>query len=73
MGTVVGYLGLSLVGDFLTRKKLLLVNLFLAVLGLTITIFSSSLMMAGVGLFFLAAGIRNAFNICFYFIAEIYD
>ena len=40
------------------------------VIGLVIAIFCQSLMMAGIGLFIASVGVQNAFNICFYFIAE---
>lgn len=70
VGNVVGFLGLTLVGDLMGRKMLLIVNLFLVVVGLMLVILCQSLIMAGIGLFVITCGIQNAFNVCFYFIAE---
>lgn len=70
VGNVVGFLGLTLVGDLMGRKMLLVVNLFLVVVGLMLTIMCQTLTMAGIGLFITTCGIQNAFNVCFYFIAE---
>jgi MFS transporter, putative metabolite:H+ symporter len=70
VGTVVGFLLLTLVGDLLGRKLLISLCMLLTVVGLTIAIFCSSLAMAGAGLFLATVGIQNAYNICFFFIAE---
>lgn len=70
VGNVVGFFGLTLVGDLMGRKMLMVVNLFLAAIGLTLTILCQSIMMAGIGLFIITCGIQNAFNVCFYFISE---
>lgn len=69
-GYALGFLGLTLVGDLMGRKMLLIVNLFLVILGLLMVIFCWSLMMAGVGLLIITSGIQNSFNDCFYFISE---
>jgi MFS family permease len=70
VGTVVGFLILSFVGDLLGRKRLMIICMSGVVIGLVIAIFCQSLMMAGIGLFIASVGVQNAFNICFYFIAE---
>ncbi len=70
VGNVVGFLGLTLVGDLFGRKNLMLGNLAIAALGLTITVCCANLTMAGIGLFISTCGIQNAFNICFYYISE---
>jgi MFS family permease len=70
VGNVVGFLGLTLVGDLMGRKRLMIGNLFVALLGLLITMFCVSLPMAAVGLFLVTCGIQNSFNVCFYFISE---
>jgi len=70
LGTVVGFLILSFVGDLLGRKRLMIICMSGVVIGLVIAIFCQSLMMAGIGLFIASVGVQNAFNICFYFIAE---
>lgn len=70
VGNVVGFFGLTLVGDLMGRKSLLVANLFLANIGLAVTILSQTIIMAGIGLFIITCGIQNSFNVCFYFIAE---
>ena len=52
------------------RKRLLQVNMVCFIVGLIILVPSVNLYMAGVGIFFTALGINNAFIICFYFIVE---
>ena len=69
VGNVVGFLGLSLAGDLVGRKVLMVSNLVIALLGLVITIFCVSLTMAAAGLFLMTLGIQNSFNICFFFIS----
>ena len=70
VGTVVGFLLLSFVGDLLGRKRLMIICMSGVVIGLVIAIFCQSLAMAGAGLFIASVGVQNAFNICFYFISE---
>ena len=70
VGNVVGYLGISSIGDLVGRKLLMVTNLFIALLGMGVTLFCVSLTMAAVGLFLITLGVQNAFNICFFFISE---
>lgn len=70
VGTVVGFLLLSFVGDLLGRKRLMIICMTGVVIGLVITIFCESLVTAGIGLFIASVGVQNAFNICFYFISQ---
>ena len=70
VGNVVGFLGITLIGDLVGRKMLLVGNLVLALAGLIVTLLCVSLIMAGVGLFLVCCGVQNAFNVCFYFISE---
>lgn len=70
IGTVVGFLILSVIGDLFGRKLLLSICCGISALGMIITIFCANITMAGIGLFIASVGIQNAFNICFYFIAE---
>ena len=70
VGNVVGFLGLTLVGDLFGRKTLMLGNLAICAVGMIITAFCANLTMAGIGLFISTCGIQNAFNICFYYISE---
>ena len=69
IGNVVGFLGVSIIGDWMGRKALMTGNLIITCLGVLITIFCASLTMAAAGLFLSTLGIQNAFNICFYFIS----
>jgi MFS family permease len=70
IGTVVGFLLLSFVGDLVGRKRLMTICMTGVVVGLVIAIFCQSLLMAGIGLFIASVGVQNSFNICFYFISE---
>ena len=69
VGNVVGFLGLTLLGDIFGRKVLMMGNLILSLVGTVITLFANSMTMAGVGLFIITCGIQNATNITFYFIS----
>lgn len=73
IGNVAGFITLTLVGDLMGRKLLMVSNLIIALVGLIITIFCVSLSMASVGLFLVTFGIQNTFNICFFFISETMD
>lgn len=70
MGSVVGFLVMTLVGDLIGRKLLISLCMMLTVVGLIITIFCVNLTMAGIGLFIASVGIQDAYNVCFFFIAE---
>lgn len=70
VGTVVGFLLMTLVGDLLGRKMLMTICMTMTVLGITITIFCQNLAMAGAGLFLATVGIQDAYNVCFFFISE---
>lgn len=70
VGTVVGFLLMTLVGDLLGRKMLMTICMAMTVLGITITIFCQDLAMAGAGLFLATVGIQDAYNVCFFFISE---
>jgi MFS family permease len=70
VGSVVGFLLMTLVGDLIGRKLLMTICMLMTVAGLTITIFCVNLQMAGAGLFLATVGIQDAYNVCFFFIAE---
>ena len=70
VGAVVGSLISAVVGDQMGRKQLVVLCMMLNLIGMTITIFAPTLLVAGVGLFISTVGIQNAFNVCFYFLAE---
>jgi len=70
VGAVVGFLALTVLGDLLGRKILMVSCLIINAIGLIIVIFSVNIVMAAAGLFLSMAGISNAFNICFYFLTE---
>jgi MFS family permease len=70
VGTVVGFLGLTLAGDLVGRKLLMVVCLGINVVGLLLVIFCANIEMAAFGLFLSTVGIQNAFNVCFYFLSE---
>lgn len=70
VGGVVGFLLMIIVGDLFGRKSLITICMLMTVAGITVTIFCSSLTMAGIGLFLATVGIQDAYNVCFFFIAE---
>lgn len=70
LGKGAGPFVVTLIGDFVGRKRLILGNAFLFLTGLLLTVFSVNLVMAGIGLFIGLSGLQNAFNIEFNFIAE---
>lgn len=70
VGDVIGFLCLTLVGDLMGRKMLLLGNMIAAAVGMLITIFCVNINMAGAGLFLVTGGLQNSFNMGFYFMAE---
>ncbi len=61
---------MSLFGGKTGRFNIMLISLVMALVGLVLTAFCNGLVMASIGLFIASFGIQNAFNICFYFIAE---
>lgn len=69
VGGVVGFFIFVLVGDLVGRKLLIVICMLTNAIGITITIFCSSLTMAGIGLFISTIGIQDSFNVCFYFIS----
>ena len=69
VGTVAGSLILTLVGDLVGRKRLMMACLGTNVLGLIIVIFCANIEMAAAGLFLSTVGVQTAFNVCFYFLA----
>jgi MFS family permease len=70
VGGVVGFLLMIIVGDLFGRKSLITICMLMTVAGITVTIFCNSLTMAGMGLFLATVGIQDAYNVCFFFIAE---
>jgi MFS family permease len=69
-GALLGIFFMSLVGDVLGRKTLMLANLTLMLIGLGLTIFCVNLWMAGIGMFLCVLGGKNNFNLCLVFTAE---
>ena len=69
-GALVGIVMLSVFGDMVGRKKLLLFNMAFTIIGLVLTICSQNLLMAGWGMFMAIMGIKASHNITFIFISE---
>ena len=64
---------LTLFGEKMGRKRLMLSNLLLSIFGVIVTLNSWNLSIATVGFFLTLFGARNNFNVCFYFIYEIME
>lgn len=69
-GVLCGILLLSLLGGRMGRKKLMLLNMCLGVIGIFLTALSVNVLMGGVGMFMALFGLKNSHNLCFIFIAE---
>ena len=61
---------MTVLGDAVGRKTLFVSHFVLSVVGLVAANFSSSLIMAGIILFFATAGVTNIFYLSFSFAAE---
>lgn len=68
-GALCGIILLSVLGDVIGRKKLMLINMYIAILGLGVTVFSVNMLMAGIGLFFSIFGIKVSHNLSYIFVA----
>lgn len=71
VGTSAGALVLTIIGDLLGRKRLMIACLGTTAIGIGIVILSVNIQMAAAGLFLSVVGVCTAFSVCFYFIAEI--
>ena len=60
-GGVFGIFLMSIVGDILNRRALLMVNLLTMLVGLLLCVFSATLWMAGVGMLLCVFGGKNNF------------
>ena len=69
-GKAVGPMIPTMLGDFMGRKRLMLGSMVLYAVGLALVLFSTSLPMAGVGLFVTMCGAQNVFTIPFFFASE---
>ena len=69
-GQLVGFLVLTIFGDYLGRWWLMFSNLLISLGGLMICVFGESIEMVTAGLLFAISGARNAFVICFNFLTE---
>ena len=70
-GDLIGITILSLVGDAMGRKSLIIICQIIMMIGLLVTIFSFSLWMGGIGMFCCILTSKIAQNICFTMIYEI--
>ena len=62
-GALLGVFFMSLAGDLLSRKTLILVNLLMMMVGMVLTIFCVNLWMAGIGICLCVFGGKNNFNL----------
>ena len=60
-GGVFGIFLMSVVGDLLNRRALLMVNLLTMLLGMLLCVFSANLWMAGIGMLLCIFGGKNNF------------
>ena len=72
-GSVVGYIGMGSIVDNLGRKLTFNLCLLIAVTGNVLIVTIPSLISVEIGLFMMGLGLENAFNLCFYFLSEVFD
>lgn len=70
LSAIFAFLILTLFGDLLGRKKVIVIGLIVMILGLIVTIFSPFLFVAAAGMFIALSGVQWAFSISFMFISE---
>ena len=70
VSNIVGYLIISIFGDFVGRKKIIIAGIIITIVGIIWTLLSDSLFLAATGLFFGLMGVQWAFSISFIFISE---
>jgi hypothetical protein len=69
-GKTIGALSLSFIGGLLGLKNLLVSNLFITILGMVLTLMSSTLTGVGIGLFWIILGIQNSAYCCYSYLTE---
>ena len=67
--TILAYIILSIVGDYIGRKTFIILGLIIMNVGIIWTIFSDSLFLAAAGLFVGLSGAQWSFSISFVFIS----
>lgn len=70
-GTIIGYLILSLAGDYFGRKTFLITGLTLGSLGLVLTILSNNIYVSAIGLLISSIGNQTQFSINMNIITEV--
>lgn len=71
-GIVIAIVLLSLFGNFISKKNIILFNSILILIGVIIASFSVSLVMGGVGLFFCNFGGMFTFNLSYIYVIETF-
>ena len=69
LSTIFAFLILTVFGDHLGRKKVIIIGLITMIGGLIMTLFSPTLFMAAGGLFIALGGVQWAFSVSFIFIS----
>jgi MFS family permease len=64
------FIALSILGEWLGRKKIIVAGQLMMVGGIVLTILSTNLVMAIVGLFIGMVGLQWQFNVCLVYISE---
>jgi MFS family permease len=68
--TIFAYMVLSIFGDYIGRKRFILLGLVTTTAGIMVTLFATNLFMASAGLFVGLTGAQWAFSVSFVFISE---
>ena len=68
IGCFFGFVSISFLVDNLGRRRVLLIALVIAIIGMIMVAVSPNIYVVGVGLFIMGMGSDFAINICLYFI-----
>ena len=69
-GFPIGILLLALLAGHIGKKKLMLINMIMALIGIILVVITPSLLLGGVAMFCCLFGLNINVNICYPFIAE---
>lgn len=69
-GFPIGILALALLGDLITKKRFMLVNMFLSIIGLVMVVAAQGVLVGGIGMFLCIFGLNINLNICFPYVTE---
>ena len=70
LGNLLGFVAIAILGGFVGKRALALINLVIFLFGLLLTIFAVNLLMGGIGLFFTTLGSNIIIQVCYIYVME---